>query len=247
MGWIVFLFLARGSILSVLISVLMLAVILYFLVTGAAGRQKLFRQWSVSSDTAFMGILTGAVLLYTVFCAMCGYTGVWRYYCFGFISLTIIFWFLVDRILKTARIREAAHPILWILAGFVIINACLPFVTRNIEYMYEEERSFVSRVEEHQSLDTVLFVTVGNEEDRWSISRHDLYDCVNQMSAGSRIYTMNLDKYAHDPVDYPEEFVLWSHVNNDLSVVIADLEQKDYTLEELGTDHCSRAYYCRSE
>lgn len=247
LGWLVLLFLARGSVSSILVSLMMLFLLIFLVASKAVGKLNLFRRRSVSPDMAYMGILLGAVLLYTVFCAMCGYTGAWRYFCFGFISLTIILWFIVDRALKTGRVQEMSCSLLWILAAFVIVNAGLLFITRNIEYMYEDERSFISRVEGHQSLNAVLFVTVGDESDRWSISRHDLYDCVNLMSPESMIYTVNLDKYDHDKIDYPKEFVLWSHVNNDLSTVVADLEEHDYTLEELGTDHCSRAYYCRAE
>ena len=196
----------------------------------------------LGGNAGYILVILGAVAIYTVFSAAAGYIGVWRYYVFGFISITIIFWYITDRIMKTAVLKKHNKVIYRILTVFVIISALMPFKERKVEFMYEDEKNFLNAVEDNSSLDVVLFLELDQYGDP---SRHETYDCINLMSEDSHIYIVDLAEYKYSKVDYPDEFVLWCHATRDINEEIEELAAHGYVIEELGTDHCSRACVCR--
>lgn len=196
---------------------------------------------NVSSDTAFILVLASAMGIYTLFNAI-ALSIRWRYYCYGFVSGAIIVWYVLDRLFKRSFIKKAERPLYIILTGFVVINALIPFQSRNIEYMYEEDAGFIENVRNNQELDVVLFMGYRSGGD---FSLCELYDCINLMSENSYMYFMDLEKYEYSLVDYPDEFMLWSHAKRDLTVVLDELGQHGYDLRELGSDYCSKAYVCQ--
>ena len=60
----------------------------------------------------------------------------------------------------------------------------------------------------------------------------------------SGIYAINKDNYLYDNIEYPESFLLWSHEYRDISSVIENLKEQGYTIEDLGQNHVSQAYFC---
>lgn len=216
--------------------------LIMFLAVGEAFGYRIdINRIKVSSDTAFVLVIASAMSIYTIFDAMVGYR-IWRYYCYGFVSGTIIVWYILDRLFKKPLFKKAEYPLYIILTVFIVINALIPFRSRNIEYMYEDEVEFVKNIKNHQGLDVVMFLNV---DDDGTIERHAVYDCINLMSEDSYIYCVDLGQYEYSLMDYPDEFMLWSNEERDLTVVLEELRQHGYDLRELGSDHCSEAYVCK--
>ena len=207
-------------------------------------RLKKITKIPLDANAGFILIVFGAVVVYTVFTAAAGYQGAWRYYVFGFISSTVVMWYLADRIMKFNVLKKYNKAIFRILAVFVIISALMPFKERKIEYMFEDEKSFLSAVKNNNDMDVVMFIGVDQYGDP---SRHETYDCVNLMSENSDIYIVNVEDYKYRNVDFPDEFVLWCHATSDVTQELDDLVAHGYEIEELGTDHCSRACVCRKK
>ncbi len=238
--WVAIYLFARKFGQGVRISSIVLLLILLVGFAEATGYIISFKKPPVSSDGMFICILFGAAVMYTIFCAMCGYS-TWRYYCFGFTSFSIILWFIIDRVLKKSFLRETKRPLVRVLTVFVVINSLIPFKTRNIEYMYEDEHGFIFNVRNNQPLDVVMYTTT---VAGWVETRHELYDCVNLVPAEAKIYIVNLGLYEYEQVDYPAEFMLWCHSSSDMTVVLDDLAHHGYETLDLGADHCSHAYVC---
>lgn len=226
------------------IGVLILCLIMFLAAKkmGVFGYRTDIRKFKVSSDTIFVLILASAMGIYTIFGAMAGYS-VWRYYCYGFVSGTIIVWYILDRLFKESLFKKAEYPLYIMLTIFIVINAFIPFRSRNIEYMYEDEAEFIENIENNRGLNVVFFARV---DDDGTIERHEIYDCVNLMSGDAHIYCVDLRKYEYSSVDYPDEFMLWIYVSKDLEAVLEELDQHGYDFRELGSDHCSKVYVCQS-
>lgn len=201
-----------------------------------------FKKISFSPNTLFILVLISATVIYTIFEMMAG-LNTWRYYCYGFVSATIIIWYVADRLLKMPFLKWTKKQLKMILLVFVVINALIPFKTGNIEYIYEDDKDFVDNIWYHREMDVVLFVGVNNENG--TISRHDTYDCINLMSESANIYITEIGKYEYDKMDYPDEFLLWSSCTSDIDLILGDLYDHGYQLRELGSDHISKAFVCK--
>ena len=191
----------------------------------------------LSSDSFFVLILCIAAIASIIFGDLCSFR-IWRYYCYGFVSLTIVFWYVIDRILKRPELAYSRHSLIVVLSIFVFINSILPFKIRNIEYIFEDEKELINGVKGMGDSDVVLFLT-----DDDGPSKHTLYDCVSIVDDNSKMFIANLDQYKYGNMDYPNEFVLWAHSETDMDSVVDDLEMNGYEVDELGTDHCSRIYH----
>lgn len=227
------------------ICLIVFIIILLIAINEATGNAFSLHKFIHSTDTSFICLILCSTVIYTVFCALCGYIGVWRYYCYGFVSLTIVVWYVLDRTIKCSYLIAVRNKVLFILTIFIVVNSAIPFETRNIDFLYEDEHEFISNVREHQLLDVVLFITVEDIDDNLTYSRHDLYDCVNLIPPKSHIYIVDFWEYEYEMVDYPNEFILWSHSSSDMKKILLDLIDHGYEIEDLGVDHCSHAIVCK--
>ena len=235
-----------------IICVIILLIVVLLCVGEMIGVKLRLRKPDLSSNTVFVLVLVGEAVIYTVFCAICLYS-VWRYFCFAYISGTLAFWYVIDRLFKKREIEFVRRPLMTIMVTFVVINALLPFVTRNIECIYEDEKEFKERIRANQNLDVVMILPVTEEtiaiERIGYLSRHSIYDCVNTMPRSANILVSSLDEYTYDKVDYPDEFLLWTQEyqeNMDLTEVLRDLKKNGYSVEEIGTNHDSDVYIVRA-
>ncbi len=195
---------------------------------------------SLSSDTVFMAVTACEVIIYTALCAVCQFM-IWRYYCFGFVSIFILFWYFLDRIIKRKPVQSVNHLLVIALSVFVVIIAIVPFSTRRIENIYEDEKDFIEGVGINNDLDVVLMLM----NDKGVISRHETYDCIQIMPESTKIFATDISEYDYSCIDFPNEFMLWTHEERDVTVVLQDLKTHGYKIEELGKDHCSKAYVCK--
>lgn len=194
----------------------------------------------LTDEALFMLMLAGEAVIYSVFFAVYGFD-IWRYFCFGFVSVAILFWYVLDRLVKKPGIAYAHNAILIAVVVFVVINSAIPFATRNVEYVFDEDREFIENVKRNSGSDVVLVLA----EDFGILSRHDTYDCVHLLPESTMIYAIDLAQYEEEKPEYPDEFILWTNSERDIDQVIEDLTQNGYELEELGSDHCSKAYVAR--
>ena len=220
-------------------SALMTFVIAVIAVLEAIGFKPDLKKIDISPETAFVLIISGEVLIYTAFEALCRHQE-WRYYCYGFVSIAVVLWYIIDRFIKIQPLSYARKPIITALIVLVAINALIPFRTRNIENIFEDERPFVEELRNNEGIDVVLI----SEIEDGTISRHEAYDCVNLMPSGTKLKFVDISKYKYNKTDYPEEFVLWTYIDRDLTHVISDLRSQGYKVKEVGEDHCSKAYIC---
>lgn len=219
------------------------AVIALIAVMVYAFKRQIFTKLAIhkfgeSINSGFIKIISGAVAIYTIFFIMAGLDN-WRHYLFGFIVVQIIIWYLIDGVLKNRTNRGIG--IYLVLYICVVLFACTPFFTRNVENIYEDDAYLKNIVERYNSYDAVIAT---HPVEGYGTSTHEVYDCVNQMSSDSRLYIVNTEAYTFQDIDYGYEFILWSHKNDDVTNIVNDLEQNGYKVEELGTNHVSRVYLC---
>lgn len=244
LSWIKGLFEQQYFASATMISVLIFAVIVGVIITipkdeGITITRPMLKGHVLSDNTVFVIVIMAELILYTVICMLCEFA-IWRYYCFGIVSGAVVLWYIIDRLLKRPVVGYAHRTVVLILFAGVVVNSLIPFARRNIENIYEDERYFVEAVHDN-NMNVMLFSAVENGE----ISRHDLYDCVNMVENGVDIYISDIDEYQYERMAYPDEFMLWTHVERDIGDVLGDLSVNGYEIEELGEDHCSRAFVCR--
>ena len=222
------------------ISALVMYCILIIMFAQTTGLKFMPSALKLSSNSIFIVLLAIAAIMSIIFGGLCSFR-IWRYYCYGFVSITIVFWYSLDRIIKSQALVSAKRPLLIILTTFVIINAVFPFKTRNIEYIFEADRGFIENINDLEGLDVVLFLTPDKGP-----TLHALYDCVNIIPDSAMVYITDLSQYEYSSVDYPDSFILWAYSEIDLDIVIGDLETNGYQVDEIGTDYCSRAFWVNS-
>lgn len=193
----------------------------------------------ISRECGFILVLLFTALFYTLFAAMAGFKAQ-RYYCFTIFLAAIIVWGILDRLLKWVP-QEMLRGWYIILAAGVFISAIIPFQTRQIDYIYEEDRTFISALETYRDTNTVLLVR------RESGVPHPftVYDCINLTSENTDIYLIDMAAYSYEELNLTDEFILWDRLDRDPSDVLNDLSEHGYEIESLGTDHVSQAYICR--
>ena len=201
---------------------------------------ELVRDRKISEDIYFIISLVVTLIFYTVFEAMCGHLN-WRYYCFGFVSFTIVFWYFVNRVFKEESSSIYSKLATLVILCLVITNSVVPFRERNIDFMYENENEFVKNIRTHDDLNTVLFVYYDEPN---TVSRHETYECINLMSSDANIKILNLDEYDGRPLNMDKDFLLWCHISRDIEDIIDDIENNGFIVGELGMSHCSKVYYC---
>ena len=221
-------------------SIVMVLSIIILGIGELIGFRPKIRRITLSNDTLFVAVITGELVIYTLFEALCRHE-IWRYYCYGFVSFFIVIWYMIDRVMKKESLQYVKRPVIVILTVFVAINALIPFKTRNIENIYEDERVFIENVRNHRDLDVVLISEVEGE----TVSRHEAYDCINLMPQESNVLFVDIAEYKYSKEKYPDQFILWSYIERDITEVIKDLKGNGYTIEDMGNDHCSKAYVCK--
>lgn len=223
---------------------LLCEIVLYSIVVFAFAEAMGYKlgsfELSLSHESVFMIVVAGAALIYTSLCALCQFT-VWRYYCFGFVSCFILFWYVMDRLLKRDGVRSINSLLIKIMTIFVVLISLLPFMSRKIENMYEDDKAFIEKIDSHADLDVILMLAY----DEGEISRHETYDCIQIMPESTNIYISDISDYEYSRMDIPNNFILWTHEGRDISEFIYDLKAHGYIIEDLGKDHCSKAYFCR--
>ena len=219
-----------------------LTLTIIYIYLDSIGKRPSIAVTNIGKNGQFILIIIGSALIYTLLSALCHLTKP-RYYCFGYLMISVILWFLADRLIKYVVPQKAHKSIYCVIAVFTVIMAYMPFETRNIDYMYEQDKAMMRDIQQYSSLDVILISSIN--QDTNEPARHDTYDCINIMSDQSRIYAFDLLCYDYENIPYPKtDFVLWSSIERDISKAIEDLQNHDYSVELIGTTHISQAYIC---
>ena len=214
------------------------AITIIYIFLDSIGKRPSIKKIPLGINGQFMVVLTCSTLFYSLFYAA---AGLWmsRYYCFGFIPFTIIFWYVIDRLIKHYAPTRAKMGIYIILTIYVVVCALIPVETRTVEYLFEEDHALMRDIKEYRGLDVIL---VSSES---YLTHSESYDCINIMSDNTRIYAVDMDSYNFDCINIPEkEFVLWGLIERDISEIMQDLEEHGYNIDLIGTTHCSKVYLC---
>ncbi len=202
----------------------------------------------LSSDEKFIIVLLIGTVFNTAVLLLFGFD-TWRYYVYVFVAGPVILWFIADKLLKNPEVIHVQKALIATITVFTIINALIPFRSRAIEYMYEEEKHFADNVRACQDLDVIMYLPVDEEtiliEELGYLSRHAIYDCVYYMPDSTRICIYNINEYKSGQTDYPDHFVLWTKEDQDdmdIDRVIKDFHNMGYSVTDLGCGHNSRAY-----
>ena len=230
-----------------------LAVLYILLVIGiceAIGYAPKPQKIRLSDDTVFIISLLFGTSIYAVFLAMCG-LDTWRYFCYGFVSVAIAFWFFVDRLMNRSVFKLANRNIYIGLAVFVVINSLLLFKVRNVMYLFEDEKPFIECLSDYNDLDVIMFLPVDiysiRVEETGYLPRHAAYDCVYLMPDETKIYVTEVEEYTFDRFEHPDDFIAWTTEDCDMTDALNELEQNGYDIQELGCDHNSKVYVARGK
>lgn len=206
---------------------------LIVLITGFVFAVKNKESVLVKGDESdFVLMLVISLLLYTLFTTLPPFW-VWRYYCFGFLSFVIVFWFLLDRLtIKESKIWIAA------LLTLTFTSSIIPFFTNKVEYIYKDDKALIDAISPYVD-GNVIYVCP--EEDY--IYDHGIYDCVNMLSNDARLFVVQEnDKINTESI--PDEVLLWSMVSTNTENIISTLKNGGYSFEDIGEDHVTKAYLC---
>lgn len=196
---------------------------------------KNFKQ---SSEFGFICVVFSTAAIYTVVMALADLSAE-RYLCIAFVLYSIVFWYVLDRILNKWLRKELILGWYIILTAAVILSALAPFKTRHvgIAYIYEDDRNLNEILGIYRDMNVVLAFVNGTGAE--------IYDCVNLISEKAYIYAVELEDYVYDKEKFADEFLLWVRSDQDASPVLDDLTNQGYECENLGKNHASQVYVCR--
>lgn len=193
---------------------------------------------NLKGEDGFIIILMGTFVIYTLFAAL-GDLSTSRYYSFGVITYIIIFWYVMERLAREVQL-ERSIVVYGMITILVVIGGLAPFKIRNIEYIYEQDRELINNLQVYQGKNTILASATEG-----TISRHEVYDCINLLDDGTQIYAIDMTEYIYDSAIFPNEFILWTHVGRDLTEMVVNLKSDGYEVKYLGADHISAVYICK--
>ena len=185
-----------------------------------------------SGKTAGFMLITGVTLI--VFSAASSVAGLdtSRYYSLAFFPAVLLIFFALDRIYRTSGRSRI------ILAAVVLLTAASAVYTSyagEIEYIYRDEKPVIEELRKVNKLDVILIEAGGNPQ-------HEIYDCVNQMSAKSRICPVNIDNRRIRMPENWKQVLVWIRTGKDTAPYLGDLEKYRYELTPLGSTHISDIY-----
>lgn len=198
------------------------------------------REKKNTPETQYIFILAGTFLIYSIFVMLTRMSNSSRY-CFpAMMIFMIVFWYAIDQLIKKMGYADSKF-VNNVLVILVVLSCISPFFTRQIEYIYADENALVTSLEEYQGVDAVL---VGEVDEDGESSRHEVYDCVNLMSADANIYPIDNNSFTYSSGMFPDDFIMWSHYLRDIEGITSELRKDGYKVERLGETHVSSVYYC---
>lgn len=205
------------------------------------GEIRRIKKINLRGESGFVAVLVGTWVIYTAFYAI-GLSNLreTRYYSLGFITFIIVLWYVIDRLLK--QMPSRGHVLCYgLLTGLTVISCIMPFYTRNVQYIFEQDKDLISSLQPYQGTDVILEPYKSAEDQTLTTTA---YDCITLMSDETRIYPIQITEGVYDVETFPEKFLLWAYVERDIGELIHELETVGYQVESLPVDHTSQVYIC---
>lgn len=215
-------------------AVLLIAMIVWAFKTGP----HFMNVWR-SEDGPFVILLVCTTGIFFLFAGI-AYVSTSRYMNFGMLTFLICFWICVDRMLGKMGLRSR-RVFSYVLTLLAIACITAPLITRNVDFIYEEDRDFVETIAERNQTDTILIC-----RDKSPIGQSESFDAVSQLDDQARLYITTSESVTRWSTPLPKEFLIWTINSRDLTSTINQLKTEGYSIESLGCDHISQVYYCKA-
>ncbi len=197
------------------------------------------KELKLSEEDGMVVLIAGTCLVYVAFMLL-SYLENYRYGSYAMVSFMIFFWYLLDRGYEKLSLSEKGKKIfctvLLLLCGVTFI---FPFVTGDIEYIYENDAGLVKSVSEYMdgnpNADVVLMT-------RYKELQGDALDCIWQIRDDSRVYIDDYEELEYRKGIYPDRYLLWTANFRDMEPFFEEAEKEGYSYSVIGEDHVSRVY-----
>lgn len=173
------------------------------------------------------------ILVMAVFYLACGaLVGLWvaRYISLTFPLVTMVMWWVLDRLARAAGYTSLAPALLLVV---VVVGAFCTALPGRIEYLYLEEEELLTQLEEYDDLDRIIA--------KGQVS-HITYDCVAHSPNDVELYFVPWAHHDFDEASMPDELLVWTGVDVEIELYVEDLLASGYELTYLGSDHAADIY-----
>lgn len=210
-----------GSLYLLAISVVLLIVSLVL------ARKKLSK-----GPNGFFLILLGVAVAYWLFCGFYLLSES-RYHSMMFLLVTILAWWLLDRLVRYHPLRKLFY---YLALCLVLVGAVLPFFRRNVQYVYEDRKPFLEALSEYQGSKNLLV-----SQGRFIIP----YSSVYHLDETGSIYSFFVTegKSLNMP-DLPPTFLCWIDDDYYLRKVHRTLLMEGYMMKPLLKSDLFDVYVC---
>lgn len=187
----------------------------------------------VAVPEGFVRILGGIVICDLIFLIL-GIAAEARYYFFltGLILLVILS--LADR-LSTTEMEKAVGGI---VLACITVGVLYTNLTGKIDFIYREDRMLLTTLGTYQEADAIVD-TSGDSFQR------ALYDCVVHAKDDTQICPVSDPENGMPASEEGQPFLLYQFPGNDISVIVAVLQEDGTELIRLGESSASEVYLCR--
>ena len=184
-------------------------------------------------------ILLFTTIIYMVFASLALYHAT-RYSCYAFISIIILFWYAMDKLMAKHFSAKQVKALYFVFFCCMGISTFSLFSGRQIETIYENERGMMAEIHKNRDLPVILHGSINDGV----VSRHEVYDCVSKMSDETLIFAVDRNSEEQVAIDFPEKFLLWANEARSAESMIERIENAGFCIKTVGWDYCSQVYLC---
>ena len=185
-------------------------------------------------------IIFAVGMIYVVFSFLTGLEKP-RYWSLIFPVFVILIWKAVGALTKQLGLKNLTLSIcmLFVLTGVSIAKLKYP---DKISYVYRNDQTMIQELKSLETHDCIVAYI------RHKHNNHSVYDCIHQLPESAKIYPVSPVHHHIDTENFPDDVLIWMLIRQDIQPYTEDLIEAGYTIEQLGSTHCSDIYLAhRSE
>lgn len=195
---------------------------------------------NITDKKGFVWIIFAVGIIYVVFAFLTGLERP-RYWSLIFPVFVILLWKAIDSLTKQLEMKNLILSICMLFTLTGVSIAQLKYSDK-ISYVYRNDRPMIQELKDSDVRDCIAIYMNHKYND------HSVYDCVNQLPDTARIYPVSLEHHHINTENFPDEVLIWMLIRQDIQPYTEDLVKAGYTIEKLGSTHCSDVYLAhRSE
>jgi len=157
-----------------------------------------------------------------------------RYYIYSIVTIFISVAYIIYRGISMLKLSHSIRKGIGI--GYVLLIIICTFVRRDIPYLYEEDEIPLQMLSEYSSYDALLI------HDLELMGSTDIYECIYYREKTASVYPTKWKELNLDVEKFPEQFLVWTHLDADISGECNMLVKEGYTLTPLCSTHGSDVY-----